>query len=130
MRIDAATFRELERAATSPWPRKPQGTSPPIAEGGPLVEGTPVPTPPQGGIRRLGPGVVKVGVTFLICTAVVAVSLTWAFAFNPTGMKEAATLIQSFIDMVSEMTNLFMVGVFGLAGGAGGATAWKSRKPS
>ena len=92
------------------------------------MEGASAPTPPQGGIRRLGPGVVKVGVTFLVCTAVVAVSLTWAFAFNPTGMKEATTLIQSFMNMVSEMVNLFMVGVFGLAGGAGGATVWKSRK--
>lgn len=78
--------------------------------------------------QRLGPGVVKIGITFLICTAVVVVSLTWAFALHPTSMKEATTLIQSFMDMVSEMGNLFMVGVFGFAGGAGGATVWKSRK--
>ena len=94
------------------------------------MKDAPPPASGQGGIRRLGPGVVKIGVTFLVGSAVVVVSLTWAFALNPTGMKEATPLVQSFMDMVGEMANLFMVGVFGVAGGAGGATAWQLRKTS
>jgi len=80
--------------------------------------------------RTLGPGAVKIGVTFLGGSAVVVVSLTWAFALNPAGMKEATPLIESFMEMVGKMANLFMVGVFGVAGGAGGATAWRLRKSS
>ncbi len=73
------------------------------------------------GKRQLGPGIVKIVMTFLICMAAVIIVLTIAFACADK-IETTVPLIEKLMDLVEELGTLLIA--FAGGGAAGGGVAY------
>lgn len=71
--------------------------------------------------RQLGPGIVKIVITFLICMAAVIIVLTFAFA-GADKIEATVPLIDKLMDLVKELGTLLIA--FAGGGMAGGGVAY------
>ena len=73
------------------------------------------------GKRQLGPGIVKIVMTFLICMAAVIIVLTLVFA-GADKIETTVPLIEKLMDLVEELGTLLIA--FAGGGVAGGGVAY------